>query len=513
MRRIFTLILIALSLHALWSCDIFGTEHTHEFGEWTVIKEATCTEDGSRTRSCSCGESETESVSATGHPEEILAAYPATCTESGLTEGKKCTVCGQITQKQTTIPATGHTETVLAGNSATCTESGLTEGKKCTVCSENTVVQEEIASLGHDCTYTEETDENGNITTLGTCQRSDCGIVIKNPAGLYDKDNNLIASWEDLVNVYGLLANLERVIEENEELQAGTKLIVDDSMTSIISLVKGCESLTKVFIPKSITSIRVDAFQECFSLLNITVSDDNEKYKSVDGILYNKEMNYLLKYPTAKKGSDFTIPDSVSSIGVDAFFENLSLVNITIPNSVTRIGNSAFYDCTSLKNIYFTGTIDEWNEIPNIRLWLPNNALVHCDGRRMFITRGFAGDFGSSGSTAIVYIEVHNNNVYLNKILYDIVSKDEKLNIEYDEYIYYYIDTHNETEKLAVLEQIKACDELYVLEGIDQHGSLQKRICCYIDGTFYILTISNINEDTDAVLINRICYSVIEWEK
>ena len=42
-------------------------EHTHSFGEWTVTKEATCTEDGEQTRTCDCGYSETQVIPATGH--------------------------------------------------------------------------------------------------------------------------------------------------------------------------------------------------------------------------------------------------------------------------------------------------------------------------------------------------------------------------------------------------------------------------------------------------------------
>ena len=42
-------------------------EHTHAFGEWTVTKEATCTEPGEQTRSCECGHTETQVIPATGH--------------------------------------------------------------------------------------------------------------------------------------------------------------------------------------------------------------------------------------------------------------------------------------------------------------------------------------------------------------------------------------------------------------------------------------------------------------
>ena len=66
--------------------------HEHAFGEWTTTKEATCTEEGAKERVCECGEKETEVIAALGHTEEIIPGKDATCTETGLTEGKKCSV-------------------------------------------------------------------------------------------------------------------------------------------------------------------------------------------------------------------------------------------------------------------------------------------------------------------------------------------------------------------------------------------------------------------------------------
>ena len=207
MKRIFSLALIStivMCMMMLSGCSIFETEHTHEFGEWTVEKDASCTEDGVRIRSCSCGGKESERIFAKGHTEEIVAGPPATCTESGLAEGKKCAVCGEIT-----------------------------------------VEQEEIASLGHNCRYFERTDENGNITTFGICQRTDCDGVIENPAGLYDSENHLLASWDELKNVYWL-NNLKTTLENNEKLKCGTKFIIDDSTTDIEDI-KGVKEVEDIF--------------------------------------------------------------------------------------------------------------------------------------------------------------------------------------------------------------------------------------------------------------------------
>jgi len=65
---------------------------------------------------------------------EVIPALDATCTETGLTEGKKCALCGEILTPQEEIPALGHTEEVIPGTPATFDEGGLSDGIKCSVC-------------------------------------------------------------------------------------------------------------------------------------------------------------------------------------------------------------------------------------------------------------------------------------------------------------------------------------------------------------------------------------------
>ena len=123
----------------------------HESTEWIVDKNASCSEEGARHKECvSCKASlESAAIEKTKHTEEIVAGTDASCTESGLTAGKRCSVCKVVLLAQETIPVKNHTEEILPGKKASCTEKGLTEGKKCSVCKTVTLAQEEIPMEDH----------------------------------------------------------------------------------------------------------------------------------------------------------------------------------------------------------------------------------------------------------------------------------------------------------------------------------------------------------------------------
>ena len=117
-----------------------------------VTTEPTCTETGVRTYTCQHDSSHTytEEEPAKGHKAETVPGKLATCTETGLTAGEKCSDCGETLKAQGEIPAKGHKDDiVIPGKAASCTATGLTDGKQCSVCKEITVKQEEIPAKGH----------------------------------------------------------------------------------------------------------------------------------------------------------------------------------------------------------------------------------------------------------------------------------------------------------------------------------------------------------------------------
>ena len=92
------------------------------------------------------------------------------------------------------------------------------------------------------------------------------------------------------------------------------------------------------------TSIGDKAFSRCSGLVAISVSKDNDKYSSGNGLLLSKDGGTLIQ----GVNGDVTIPSTVINICDRAFADCSGLAHVAIPDSVTHIGDGAFYGCSGL---------------------------------------------------------------------------------------------------------------------------------------------------------------------
>ena len=211
-----------------------------------------------------------------------------------------------------------------------------------------------VTSIGHAafafCTsLTAINVDSGNIN-----YSSDQGV-------LYNKDKTTLVAYPGKKSGAFTIPNSVTRIENNafQCCQSLTGITIPNSVESIGSLAfQYCAGLTSVAIPNSVTYIdEFGAFAACGSLTAINVDSGNANYSSDQGVLYDKSKTTLMQYPAGKTGSSFAIPNSVTSIGVEAFMDCKSLISITIPNGVTSIESYAFESCTSLTTITIPGSV------------------------------------------------------------------------------------------------------------------------------------------------------------
>ena len=162
------------------------------------------------------------------------------------------------------------------------------------------------------------------------------------------------------------LTTFGTAIFQNSSLRS---IVIPDSVTSLgTNTFNNCTALTSVTLPANWNdTFNVNIFTNCSSLAVLKIADSNAKYKTVDNVLYDKDMTTLYHYPAGKTTSVFTIPSTVTTIGANAFSSRSGtsltttyiaptyLTKLIIPTSVTTINNYAFSDMPVLKEVEFIG--------------------------------------------------------------------------------------------------------------------------------------------------------------
>ena len=145
-----------------------------------------------------------------------------------------------------------------------------------------------------------------------------------------------------------------------------------DFPNSLVSIEKrafySCKGLTGFYITRNVANIHEEAFNHCIGVTSYLCNSMNAHYKSVNGVLYSKDLSTIVAYPPAAPATSFDIPQGVTRIGGLAFFSNQNLVNVNIPENVTWIGYAAFGSSLKLASI----------DIPDGVTYMGKSAFINC---------------------------------------------------------------------------------------------------------------------------------------
>ncbi len=308
---------------------------------------------------------------------------------------------------------------------------------KSVVLPEGITTIEEMAFSG--CHSLESVTIPSTVTELGRGAFNDCqkldNVVI--PAGVVDLMPGVFAACHSLKNVTlpeGLLTIGDQAFEWCYALEQITipetvatigrsvfteckvlkELYLPDSLAVLdMYAISSCESLVRIRLgantkmenlggigsfhqTESGVEMHDEVFALCPALKSIEVSELNEHYSSVDGVMFSKDGTELIRYPAGREQTVYTVPETVTKISNGAF-NGCTLVNsskletLNISVNVTQIAQSVFTGCNNLKTINFSGTMEQWDAAKEDTLGTVFGVYIDDEYHE---TRSLVGDYG-----------------------------------------------------------------------------------------------------------------------
>lgn len=378
-----------------------GESHVHAYGEWETVKAPTCKESGERSRSCECGEKQTEALEIVAHTEsDWIVDKAATATEKG-TRRKECTLCGEKLAEEE-IPATGSIGLAYEKNSdntytitgiGTCTDTEIyipeyIDGGKVTAIDDEafkgnkTITSVSIPGVYYVgesafefCTALTEVKIGYGTEYMGAKVFSDCSalVSIELPTSLKEIPERML--W--------FCKKLER-------------LVIPSGVTKIGSCaIYACYGLKSLYWPASIKEVGEHIFgqgwtngldelyiEDIAAFCAIDFGDDNDaglvSATNPFSILgWWRDAKLYVGGKLITENDTLVIPNGVTRIG-DRVFRSYMYNYISVPDSVVSVGTEAFtyetgaiiYARTEYNGAYYFG--NEKN--PYLILWKVKDA-------------------------------------------------------------------------------------------------------------------------------------------
>lgn len=305
--------------------------------------------DWSTTKEATCTENGvSERACACGEREQqsINALGHTPGAEATCTTSQTCTVCGtELTA------AKGHTEVVDAAVEPTCTAPGFTEGKYCSACNEVLVAQE-VVPAAHKWTneYEHDGESHWNLCTVcnAPCEKQEHTVGSDGYCSLCDRPIRATEGILYMLSADGIYAEVIGYVGDF------TRIVIAEDYEGVPVTVIADEAFeghnfTTIYIPDSVTSIGFEAFAYGSNLTFISLGNGVTSIGSC-------------AFACCDSLTSIEIPDSVTSIGDGAFYYCNGLTSIYIPDSVTSIGDHSFADCGSLTSITLGNSVTSIGE-------------------------------------------------------------------------------------------------------------------------------------------------------
>lgn len=156
----------------------------------------------------------------------------------------------------------------------------------------------------------------------------------------------------------------DTVVRIGNEAFADNRLLESISFGSVREIGDGilnnCDSITTLTLPGSLESL-AGYFGALKKLTEINI-EANDRFKSVDGVLFSADGKELVSYPAKHAGDTYIIPDGVETIRTNAFADTVNLKKIVVPASVKKLCDSVFSFAYSVEGVYFLGAMPSMPE-------------------------------------------------------------------------------------------------------------------------------------------------------